>query len=152
MTMTHRRYLTIQAGAASLAGLLLAGCAQSAPPIPPRPSAPSGPGWEAEAAYLAAHPVKTPKGMLAGILVRSSSPGWASQNLNGGAWTGTAVIPGGRTEQLTSDDGDNGMAAYVQPGDLFEFPAANIPVDAPGDDVLDGGVARLLLQAAVSVP
>jgi hypothetical protein len=30
--------------------------------------------------------------------------------------------------------------------------ATNIPVDAPGDDVISGGPAHLLLRAAVSIP
>lgn len=146
----HRRLIALVLTAA--AALLLAACSQAAPPTPPRPSVTAGPGWAAETAYLAAHPVTTPAGMIAGILVSATSPGWASQNLNGGAWTGIVVIAGGRTEQLTSDDGDNGMASYVQPGDLFQFPTANVPVDAPGDEVVDGSVATLLVRGVVTRP
>jgi hypothetical protein len=141
-------------GAVVAVVLLLAGCNLNGPPKPPpppRPAVSAGPGWAAVTAYLAAHPVRPPNGMMAGILVRYTSPSWAGQNLDGDAWTGTVVIPGGRTVQLTSYDGDSGMSSYVQPGDLFEFPAGNIPVDAPGDDVIDGGVAKLLLRAAVDV-
>lgn len=141
----------------ALCALLLAGCGSflgpsDPPPPPPRPTLAAGPAWAPAAAYLKAHPVKPAKGMQVGILVRSTSPGWASQNLNGGAWSGTAVIPGGRAVQLSSDAGDNGMAAYVHVGDLFEFPKPNIPVDAPGDSVTDGRMAKLLEQAVVNVP
>ena len=83
--------------------------------------------------------------MQAGILVRSSSPGRASQNLNGGAWQGTVVVPGGWTEQLSSSEGDDGMASFAQPGDEIEFPAADAPVDAPADD--DSGTPAVLVHA-----
>jgi hypothetical protein len=147
---------TRSTAAAAAAAVLLAGCGVGqfygppAPP-PPRPRILAGPGWAPEVAYLKAHPVRVPKGMQVGILVSASSPSAISQNLNGGSWSGVAVVPGGWTVSLSSDEGDNGMGALVSPGDLFEFPAANLPVDAPGDDGNDAP-AVLLERAVVSIP
>jgi hypothetical protein len=154
--MTRLRALALAAPAIAVV-MALAGCASllhpaGPPPPPPRPTVAAGPGYSAEMMYLAAHKIKPPKGMQVGILVSSSSPGWASQNLNGGNWTGVAVIPGGFTVELASDAGDSGMAGYIHPGDLFEFPAGDIPVDAPGDSVINGGMARLLTRAVVTIP
>lgn len=154
--MTKPRLLAA-AAAAVLVMMTLAGCASimhpaGAPPPPLRPTVAAGPGYSSEMTYLADHKVKVPKGMQVGILVSSSNPDWASQNLNGGNWAGVAVIPGGFTVELASDAGDDGMASYIRLGDLFEFPAGDIPVDAPGDSVINGGVARLLVRAVVSVP
>jgi hypothetical protein len=143
----------------TIAALALAGCSASwwtsgpkPPPLPPRARVAAGPGYAAATAYLDTHRVKVPKGMQAGILVTSDSPGWASVNLNGGAWSGVVVIAGGWTETLSSDEGDGGMATFAQPGDLLEFPAGNIPVDAPGDDVINGQVAKILARGVVTVP
>jgi hypothetical protein len=145
-----------RACAATLAAaVLLAGCGQGqfwgppAPP-PPRPGVPAGPGWTAETAYLSAHPLTVPKGMQAGILVRSSSPGYVCAGWCR-TWQGTVVIPGGQAEELSSDQGDDGMASLASPGDLIEFPAANLPVDAPGEDGSDAP-AVLLRRAVVSIP
>jgi hypothetical protein len=144
---------------AAVASAVLAGCGVGqfygppAPP-PPRPSVPFGAGapaaWPAAASYLSDHPVHVPKGMRAGVLVQSSSHsyvcmGWCR------TWQGVAVISGGRTVSLSSDQGDNGMASLVAPGDLFEFPAGNLPVDAPGDDGSDAP-AVLLARAVVPMP
>ncbi len=114
---------------------------------PARPSLPAGQAYAAATRYLATHPQRTRKGITYGILVRGSSPGWASQQLDGGAWQGTVIIPGGRIEHLSSDEGDNGMAALASPGDLIAFPAGG-PVDAPDDDG-DGTPARVILAGAV---
>ena len=89
--------------------------------------------------------------MQVGILVRSESPGWASQNLNGGVWQGTVVIPGGWSEQLSSDEDDDGMASFAQPGDEIQVPAADLPVDAPSDDGSDPP-AVVIARGVVSVP
>ena len=151
--MRYRLMLTVAAVVA--AALLISGCGSlgnqflgnpGATP-PARPSHPAGQAYAAAARYLAAHPQRTRKGMTYGILVRSSSPGWASQQLNGGAWQGLAVVPGGRIEHLSSDPGDNGMASLASPGDLIAFPAGG-PVDAPSDDG-DGTPARVILAGAV---
>lgn len=122
----------------------------AAPATPPaRASHPAGQEYAAATHYLTTHPYRTRKGMTYGILIRSASPGWASQQLNGGAWRGTVLIPGSRIEHLTSDDGDNGMTALVSPGDEFAFPASG-PVDAPSDN--DGTAARVIVEGAVTVP
>lgn len=138
------------AGALLLA-ILVVGVNQffpTAPALPPaRRSYPAGQAYAADARYLAAHPQRTRKGMTYGILIRESSPSWASLQLNGGAWRGTVAIPGARIEYLSSDAGDNGMAALASPGDLIAFPAGG-PVDAPDDDG-DGTPARVILAGAV---
>ena len=118
--------------AAPATAALLSGCGSvmnqffgnPAAPPPSRPRVPAGPGRAAEVAYLKVDPVRAAKGMQAGILVRSLSPGTLSQQLNGGAWPGAAVNPGGWTVNLSSDQGDDGMASLVSPGDLFELPGA----------------------------
>lgn len=117
------------------------------PAVPPaRASYPAGQEYAATTRWLAKHPQHPRKGMTYGILVRSASPGWASQQLNGGAWHGTVLIPGGRIERLASDDGDNGMAGLASVGDLIVFPAGG-PVDAPSDG--GGGTpARVLVTGA----
>jgi hypothetical protein len=89
--------------------------------------------------------------MAAGILVQSSDHGYACLSGWCHTWQGLAVIPGGRTESLSSDQGDDGMASLVSAGDLIEFPAANVPVDAPGDDG-ENAPAVLLSRAVVSIP
>ena len=145
--------------AAPATAALLGGCgsvmnqffANPEAPPPSRPRVPAGPGWAAEVAYLKVHPVRAAKGMQAGILVRSSSPGTVSQQLNGVAWSGAAVNSGGWTVNLSSDQGDHGMASLVLPGDLFELPGANVPAGAPGDDGT-GALAILLRRGAVNVP
>jgi len=138
-----------------MAAVAVAGCGQGqfwGPPAPPpaRAKLMAGPACHAEVAYLAAHPARVPAGMQAGILVRSVSPGWASQNLNGGGWTGTVIIPGGWLEQLSSDSGDDGMAQLASVGDEIEFPAPDVPVDAPSDDGNDTP-AKVLVYGAVQV-
>ena len=138
-----------------VATLLVSGCGSlgnqflgnPAATPPARPSLPAGQAYAADARYLAAHPQRTRKGMTYGILVRESSPNALSQQLSGGAWRGVVVIPGGRIEHLSSDEGDNGMATLASPGDLIAFPVGG-PVDAPGDDG-DGTPARVILAGAV---
>ena len=154
-----KRAITAAAAAGALA-VAVTGCGQGqfwgppAPP-PPRPSAPFGPGapaaWSAAAAYLRARPVNVPKGMAAGVLVSSSSHGYACLSGWCHRWNGTAIVAGDRTEQLSSDQGDDGMASLASAGDEIEFPAANLPVDAPSDDGNDAP-ARVLVYGAVSVP
>src|SRR6266702_8263959 len=117
--------------AATAATALLAGCSSitgqslgnPAAPPPLRLRVPAGPGWSAETAYLRAHPVAAPKGMQAGILVRSSSmDALDACGLGLGTWDGIVVIPGGWTESLSSSSGDYWMASLASPGDLIEFP------------------------------
>jgi len=45
---------------------------------------------------------------------------------------------------LSSDQGDDGMASPVSPSDLFELPGANVPAGAPGDD--GTGAPAILLR------
>jgi hypothetical protein len=120
-------------------------------PLPPRPRVPAGPGWAAATGCLCYHPVTPPRGMRAGILVRSSGPGWAWQNLTGGAWQGTVVIPGGRAGQLTCDAGDDGVASFAQPGGLTGFPAGDLPAGGPSDDGTDAP-AVLFARSVAGVP
>jgi hypothetical protein len=117
---------------------------------PARPSIPVGHGYANAVRYLASHSQRDHKGMISGILVGEASPAWASQNLNGGAWRGVIVVPGGRVERVSSDAGDNGMAAYASIGDMISFPASG-PVDAPSDNGY-GKPARVLVAGAVNVP
>jgi hypothetical protein len=155
--MSKRAVIT--AVAAGTLAASLAGCGQGqfygppAPP-PPRPSAPFGPGapeaWPAAAAYLKAHPASVPKGMAAGILVASTSHGYACLSGWCHTWSGTVVIAGDRSEPVSSDEGDDGMASLAAPGDEIEFPAADLPVDAPGDDGNDTP-AKVLVYGAVAI-
>jgi hypothetical protein len=89
--------------------------------------------------------------MTAGVLVSSSSHGYACLSGWCHTWSGTAIVAGDRTEELSSDQGDDGMASLASVGGEIEFPAANLPVDAPSDDGNDTP-ARVLVYAAVSVP
>jgi len=148
---SRRRVTAAVAAAGSLAVLAgLAGCASSSTPPPPRPKAVAGPEWQAETSYFRAHPVRVPSGMLAGILVGESSPGYACLDGWCRTWQGTVVTAGGYVEQLSSDQGDDGMAQLARPGDAIEFPAANVPVDAPSDSGEDTP-AGVLVSGAVRV-
>jgi hypothetical protein len=151
-----RRQFTATAYLAATA--LLAGCGSignqflgnpDATP-PARAHVAAGPGWSAATAYLKDHPAPAPKGMQAGILVQVAKQSVFCA-LNGCTWSGIVVIPGAQTVALSSDSGDNGMASFVSPGDLIEFPARDEPVDAPGDDGSDPP-AKLLQRAVVAIP
>jgi hypothetical protein len=148
----NRSVINAAAGAAASAVIVsvLAGCATAAIPPPPRPKAVAGPEWQTEVSYFREHPVKVPSGMLAGILVSESSPGYACLDGWCRTWQGTVVTAGGYVEQLSSDQGDDGMAQLAQPGDVIEFPAANVPVDAPSDSGEDTP-ASVLVSGAVRV-
>jgi hypothetical protein len=135
------------AGCGSVANQLL-GNPDATPPA--RAHVAAGPGWTPAVTYLKDHPVTPPKGMQAGILVRVTKLSTFCA-INGCTWSGTVVIPGGRTEALSSDGGFNGMATYVSPGDLFLFPARDEPVDAPSDGQSDTP-AKLLQRGAVNIP
>ena len=115
-----------------------------------RPSIPAGQVYARYARAVAEHPERARKGMTYGILVQGHSGGYVCLSVYCHTWSGIVVVPGGRIEHLTSDEGDDGMAQLVSPGDLFEFPSAG-PVDAPSDD---GGTlaVRVLIAGAVSVP
>ena len=149
-----KRAITVAIGAGALAAVV-AGCGQGqfwGPPAPPpaRHRTPAGPAWVAETAYLRDHSARVARGMQAGILVRESSPGYVCAGWCR-TWQGTVIIPGGWIEQLSSDQGDDGMAQLAAVGDEIEFPAPDVPVDAPGDDGNDAP-ARVLVAGAVSVP
>ncbi len=113
-----------------------------------RPSIPAGQSYTRYARAVAGHPQAARKGMAYGILVREHSDGYVCAGWCH-TWHGTVVIPGGRIEYLSSDEGDNGMAQLVSPGDLFWFPAAG-PVDAPGEG--SGPAVRVITAGAVSAP
>jgi hypothetical protein len=123
------------AAAVSLAaGLSACNLNPSAPPLPPaRASIPAGQVYAPFSRYLAAHPQPHRRGMAYGILVQSRNGGYVCLNGYCRTWSATVVVTGGRIEHLSSDEGDDGMAALVQPGDLFAFPAGGT-VDAPADD------------------
>ena len=149
-----KRVMTTAIAAGALAAVMT-GCGQGqfwGPPTPPpaRHRTPAGTAWAAETAYLAAHPVRPAAGMQAGILVRESSPGYVCAGWCR-TWHGTVVIPGGWIVQVTSDQGDDGMAQLAAVGDEIEFPAPDVPVDAPGDDGNDAP-AEVLVAGAVSMP
>jgi hypothetical protein len=150
--MTTRAKITAAAAAVAMTALLAA-CGQGqfwgppAPP-PPRPHAIAGPEYAAAVAYLKAHPPRSPKGMEAGLLVSESSPGYVCAGYCH-TWHGTVVVPGGWVENLSSRQGDNGMASLARVVDVIAFPAGNVPVDAPGDT---GNVtpARVLVAGALA--
>ena len=85
--------------------------------------------------------------MRAGILVTDQSHGYVCLGYCH-TWSGVAVMPGGWTEALRSDQGSDGMADLVAPGDYFWFPASG-PVDAPGDD-MGARPARVIVRGAVT--
>ena len=93
--------------------------------------------------------MRVPKGMTAGILVSSVSHGYVCVGWCH-TWSGTVIIAGSRMVAVSSDQGDDGMASLAAPGDEIEFPAANLPVDAPGDDGNDTP-AKVLVYGAVAV-
>jgi hypothetical protein len=137
--------------AASAVAAALAGCNlnPSASPLPrPRTEISAGQAYARYTGYLAAHPQHARRGMTYGILVASPSTGYVCLDGYCHTWHGTVVVPGGRIEHLSSDQGDNGMAQFISPGDEFWFPAGG-PVDAPSDD--DGTPpVRLITAGAVA--
>ena len=158
MTTSVRKGVTV-ASAGMVTAVLLAGCGafavKPAPLPPPRLRIQGGQEYAAASAYLAAHPVNTPKGMIAGILASSpkQSP-WCA--INGCTWSGTAIVAGGYVEHLTSSSGDAGMASLVAPGDEFVFPAGgdvNTAAENNGDNSEDwAGAVRVVVAGAVALP
>lgn len=137
--------------AAALAGgMLVAGCASAAPPPPPRPRVAIGPAWQGAVTYLRTHPHRAPAGMTIGVLVQASDPGYVCFGYCH-TWQGIAVVAGGWAVNLSSDQGDAGMAPLVSVGDEIEFPAGNVPVDAPVDDG-NYPPGQLIERAVVAVP
>jgi hypothetical protein len=115
--------------AVAAAVALTAGCGAATQQSPaPRPQ-----DWRAVMAYLHTHPVHLAQGRTAGILVSTAISSYACLNGTCRTWSGTVVERNGQTVQVSSQDGDSGMAIVLYPGDYFAFWPGDGTVDQPGD-------------------